>query len=260
MVVINNKKLKYFFFQLCIMFFISYILSSDLVEFSNDMKDMYLYYFSYQFIGQDISLIHIITSLIPTSLMISMFIDSLSYELDKNAIYIFTRTNKKSKWLLYKLLNIFVKVSLINFFLFVIAFLFFWILGFEIVNFSYFINLILKLLLLVILTQYILIIISNLISIKFDSAYGYIISNLLYIISILNLYFLSFKNINLIKYIPFTQHVVSIQDNMCINRSILYFSKFITGYKFSNALIYDILIIIIIILFGIKQINKTEFY
>ena len=258
--VIKRKSFKYLFLQLCVTFCISYILSSDLVGISNDIKDMYLYYFSYQFLGQDISIIHIIISIIPMSVMISMFADSLSYELDKNAAYFFTRTNKRIKWLLNKLVEILIKITLVDILLFIVAFIFFYFLGYKIIDFKEFICIAWKVLILTILTQYILVILSNLISIKINSSYGYIISNLAYIISILNFYYLSSKNKVLFKYIPFTQQLITVQDNEYIDRSIKYFSKYIVGYSFSEAILYDFIILTIIILIGIKQIRKTEFY
>lgn len=254
------KKLKYLFLELCVMFCISYILSAHLVDVSKDIKNMYLYYFSYQFVGQDINIIHIITSVIPTSIMISMFADSLSYDLDKNAAYIFTRTKKRTKWLLNKLVEILIEITLVDILMFIIAFIFFSFLGYRIINAKEFISITLEILILLILTQYILIIISNIISIKMDTSYGYITSNLIYIISILSSYYISLKKIILLKYVPLTQHLITLQDNGCINRNIRYFSKYIVGYSFSEAVLYDFFILIIIILIGIRQIKKTEFY
>lgn len=254
------KKFKYLFLELCAMFCISYVLSSDLAGVSKDIKNMYLYYFSYQFIGQNINIMHIMTSLIPISIMISMFADSFSYDLGKNAAYIFTRTKKRTKWLLNKLVEILIEITLVDILIFIIAFIFFSFLGYRIVDFKGFISVTSKILILLILTQYIIIIIANLISIKVGSSYGYIISNLIYIISILNCYYLSLKKIALLKYIPLTQHLITLQDNGCINRNIIYFSKHIVGYRISEALIYDFVILFITILIGIRQIKKADFY
>lgn len=254
------KKSKYFFLELCVMLCISYILSSDLAGVSKDIKNIYLYCFSYQFIGQDISIMRIITAILPMVVMISMFGDSFSYELDKNAAYIFTRTKKRAKWLLDKLVEILVQITLTDVLIFIIAFIFFSFLGYRIIDFKEFINITFKILTTLILSQYILIIIANLISIKMDSSYGYIISNLIYIICILNSYYLALKKIILLKYIPLTQQFITLQDNKFINRNVKYFSKYIIGYRFSEAIIYDIVILIIIMLMGIRQIRKAEFY
>lgn len=254
------KKLKYLFLGLCAMICISYILSPDILGFSKDIKNMYLYYFSYQFIGHDISIMRIITCIIPMSIMISMFADSLSYELDKNAAYIFTRTKKRIKWLLNKLAELLIQITLVDILIFIIAFIFYHLLGYRIIDYKEFINISLKLLTALILSQYILIIIANLISIKMDSSFGYIISNLIYIMCILESYYLSLKKIILLRYVPLTQQFITLQDNQYINRHIVFFSKYITGYSFSEAILYDFAILIIIILVGIKQIRKTEFY
>ncbi len=251
---------KYLLMEICAMLCISYILSCDLFGVSNDIKDMYLYYFSYEFIGQNISVFQISISLIPISIMISMFADSLSYELYKNAAYIFTRSKNRTKWLINKLTQILIEITLADILLFIVAFIFFYFLGYKIVNFKEFISITLEIFILLLLTQYLLIIIANLISIKLDPTYGYIISNLIYIISILNFYYLSLKKITLLKYIPFTQQLISVQDNDYINRSISYFSKYIVGYGIRDAIIFDLIILIIVILVGIRQIKKAEFY
>lgn len=254
------KKIRYIFLEIIIIAVGSLMISSDLIESSKDIKDMYLYYFSYHFIGQELSIIHIIISLLPISVIIAMYVDSLSYDIDKNAKYIFTRTSKRKRWFLSELLKIFKELILVDIILFIIAFIIFYILGYRIVSFLEFIKVVSKLLILLVLTHYILIIIANLISIKASPQYGYIISNLMYIVSILNIYYLSFKNFFALKYIPFIQHIITIQNNECIRRDILYFSRYINGYSFGDAIIYDLILLIIVISIGIRTISKLEFY
>lgn len=257
---LRSSKKKYLLLEIGILIYVSLILSSDLINLSRDMKDIYLYYFSYNFIGEDIEIFNIIISILPISIIIAMFSDVLSYELEKNAVYFFTRTNKRNKWLLKWFRNILLELLKVNFILFFISFMLFYLLGYRIIDIGEFVDVIFKLFSSSIIMEYILITISNIINIKLESVYGYVISNTIYITSILNFYFISLKDINYIKYIPFTQNIILIQDIKYINRSIKYFSNFIVGYSFEEAIIYGLCILIILILIGIRVIKTAEFY
>lgn len=257
---LRSRSRRYLLLEIVILIYISFVLSSDLFDISTDMKDMYLYYFSYNFIGEDIEILNIVISILPISIIIAMFSDVVSYELEKNSVYFFTRTKKRSKWLLKWFGDILLELVKVNFILFFISYIVFYLFGYRVVHINEFIYIVLKLFLSTILVQYILIILSNIVNIKLESVYGYITSNIIYIISILDLYFISLDNIKFIKFIPFTQNIVLTQDIKYIDRSIRYFSNFIAGYSFQEAMIYGFCILIILMLIGTRVIKTAEFY
>ncbi|GKX66712.1 hypothetical protein [Inconstantimicrobium mannanitabidum] len=246
--------------MIILMLYISITLSSQLHHITKDIKDMYLCYFSYTFINESFSSSKIIISALNTILIVSIFADNLSLELEKNAAYIFTRTKKIKKWLTNKLIYILCSIIKIQFCQFIIAFGYFGILGYRINNVSEFIQVILKLFILIVSTQYIAVIIANLVSLKTNQVIGYIVSISLIIINLIIFYSIYFTKRVLIGMIPFTQYMITIQDTTLVNRSVRYFSHYIKNYYFIHALIFNIVFIIILFVLGRRSIEKHEFY
>lgn len=257
---IKSKRIDLLIILILSMMFISYTLSLNLKGISNDIKDLFVYYYSYSFLTEKFSILKIIKSVLNNTIMISIFAEYLWIELDRNASYIFTRTRKTKEWITRKFIEILRDLIIIQFIQFIFAFLYFYILGFRIIHLDEFILVNLQLFILITTTQYILIIIANLLMLKVNQVFGYIVSISLNIVSLLILYSLYGNSKLLVAFIPFTQYLISIQDNILINRSIPYFMHYIKDYSFYQALIYNAFFIGILILLGRKLINKHEFY
>lgn len=254
------KKVNLILLSILTMMIISKILSSDLNGITIDIKDIYIYYYSHTFLGEKMFITNVLISSLPVMVMVSIFADDLSIELEKNAPYIFTRSRKRKKWIVCKSMRMFISIIKIQFIQFSISFVYFSILGYRINETKTLILTIIELFILTILTQYILILITNLITLKTNNIFGYIICNFIFLISIIIFHLMYFKKHILVKYIPFTQYILSIQSNILVNRNIRYFSSFISGYNFGEAIIYDIVIIITLLLISRKIIEKYEFY
>lgn len=257
---IRYNKLNLILLNIFSMIFISTILSGDLNKVTLDIKDIYIYYYSHTFVGERMSIINILSSSFPIIIAISIFSDDLSIELEKNSTYIFTRSRKRKKWITYKFIHILISIIKIQFIQFSISFMYFSVLGYRINDPKALLLAIIELFILTILTQYILVVIASLVTLKTNSIYGYIICNFIFLINIIALHLFYFKKQALVQYIPFTQYILSIQENILVNREIRYFSNFIAGYNFAGAVVYDIIIIIILLLVGRKIIEKHEFY
>jgi hypothetical protein len=254
------NKLNLILLNIFSMMLISTILSGDLHGITLNIKDIYIYYYSNTFLDGKITIINILTSSFPIIIAISIFADDLSVEIEKNATYIFTRSINRKKWITYKFVHILISLIKIQFIQFSISFMYFSVLGYKITDPKASLLVIIELFLLTTLTQYILIVIASLVTLKTNSIYGYIICNFIFLINIITFNLFYLKKQTLVQYIPFTQYILSIQENILVNRDIRYFSNFIPGYNFTEAVIYDIIIIITLLLVGRKIIEKHEFY
>lgn len=257
---IKNKNAGLFILMIILMMYISTTLSLQLHGETKDMKDMYMCYYSYTFLNEEFSTLKIIISALNTIIIVSIFADAVWIELEKNSAYIFTRTKKSKKWITNKLIHILGSLIKIQLFQFIISFGYFSFLGYRINNINEFILVILQLFLLVVSTQYILVIIANLVSLKANQVSGYIVSNSLIIISLIIFYTVYFSRGILTNLIPFTQYMITIQDNTLVNRNIRCFSHFIKNYSIIHALSFNLIFIIILFILGRKAIEKHEFY
>ncbi|MBU3175375.1 DUF2705 family protein [Clostridium estertheticum] len=254
------NKLTLILLNIFTMMFIAKILSGDLHGITLDIKDIFIYYYSHTFLGEKITIINILISVFPIIIMVSIFADEVSIELEKNATYIFTRSVNRKKWITRKFIHIFISLIKIQLIQFSISFMYFSALGYRINDLKSSLVIIIELFILTTLTQYILIVISSLVTLKTSNIYGYTFCNFIFLINILIFHLFYFTKQTLVQYLPFTQYILSIQENILVNRNIRYLSNFIPGYNFTEAVIYDIIIIITLILVGRKIIEKHEFY
>ncbi|MCY6959659.1 hypothetical protein [Clostridium brassicae] len=254
------KKFNLIILSILSMILISTILNLNLNQMTSNIKDMYIYYYSYTFLSEKMTILNILISSLPMIISISIFADDLAIEIEKNAAYIFTRSRKRKKWIVNKFIYILFNILRIEFIQFSISFVYFTILGYRIKEPKQFLLVFVELLILNILTQYILIIIVNLVTLKINNIVGYIICIFLFLINIITFHLFFLKEQILVKYIPLIQYLLSIKENMLVDRSIIYFSNFIPSYNFIQAVAYDVIIIIFLLLVGRKIIEKYEFY
>jgi hypothetical protein len=199
-----NKKWNLILLSMISMMLISAILSGDLNGVTNDIKDIYLYYYARTFLGGNISVFNVIISAFPTMIVISIFADDLSFDLEKNAQYIFTRTRDLKKWVINRFVHMLSDIMKIQFIQFSISFVYFIVLGYKFYSLKDFYMTVIVLFSLTVLTQYVLIIIANLITLKTNNVCGYIISSSIFLLSIIIFHLLYLKKQVLVNYIPST--------------------------------------------------------
>ena len=169
---IKSKKTDLLIILILSMIFISYTLSLNLKGISNDIKDLFVYYYAYSFLTEKFSILKIIKSVLNNSIMISIFAEYLWIELERNAAYIFTRTRKTKEWITRKLGNN--RFDNNSVYAIYVCVFYFYILGFRIIHLDEFILVNLQLFILITTTQYILIIIANLLMLKVNQVFGYL--------------------------------------------------------------------------------------
>ncbi|MBD7913148.1 hypothetical protein [Clostridium cibarium] len=182
-------------------------------------------------------------------------------DFNKNYIYIFTRTNKKSKWINIKIVELFCIIFIYLTFQFILVIGLAVICGFRIINLYDFGIVIACVFLNLVLNLVIINLIANIISFKFKEIVGYTASIAIFSISILTPCILNLLNIseNFYKYTPFVGSITGWYDsfNKIINRDIYYFSFYLNNHSFLVNIIVNF-IVIIILQFIIKKIIENR--
>lgn len=242
-----------------IIYITSFSIKSSIIYTSNDLKDLYLAYFSYLPINKSLIITDFIIPISHIIFVVYIFSGYVLNNIKKRGVIIFTRTDKKEKWLLKEYLKMFIKLNLY----FGVQFILFFILGIlnniYIVDIREFISVVVLLFIVQVLSSYILILFSNIISIYSNTVYGYFTSVISLCISIVILNILySCDKMWLIKYLPFTQHLIILNELNFINRNIELFNIKIQNYNLIiNGIVY-ILILTILIYISIKRVRKID--
>lgn len=256
----NYKNFSLFILSIFVMFYLSVILSNDLQGTLNNIENMYFLTFSYSFLGQEISIMNIIQCFLLIAINVSIFADDISDELGRNAQYIFTRTTKRRKWILNKFSNILFKLIVVQAIQFILAFIHFKILGYEIYDFIMFSKNICVLFIFRILVQYTLILIINVLSLKLSDIYSYMVGIVFFFVSIIYFHTSYLQNGKLMKYIPLTQHIIKIIQPVNMNDNINNAMNFIPNYNPVISIVYSVIFVSIWIVIGTKLIKTKEFY
>jgi len=220
----ENKYSGYYIIYILFIIYSSLIFSKDILLYTDNMADVFIYGNTYNMLGERINVMGILMIAFPNLIMFSLFADSVAIDLEKNAVYIFTRSNKKQKWFLNKCLKIFTKLVVVDFVFMAFQLFIFRCIGFKISSIFELIIIIIKILIFKLLVQYTLILLTNVIAIKFNSIVGYSITCTIYILSII-LFHTLYKYINIYN-LPFTQ-----------NYAVLYILDR-EAYPFHNISIY----------------------
>lgn len=256
----DYRKLSLFILSILAMICISKVHSEDLMYMNKEIESMYVCYYSYSFFNQKTTVINILFSTLPILINVAVFSCEISELLKKNSQYIFIRTTNKKKWILQEFISLFLRLLKFQGIQFIIVFIYFSVLGYKIIQPEKSIKIIMILFILLVLTEYILILSINIFSLIVDNIYTYTVVASLYV------YFTIIFNLNIfndkisVKYIPFTQHIISVQSEICINREIVIFKDFLQNYKIIESVFYDIILIIFLVCLGIIFIRKKEFF
>lgn len=242
-----------------IIFITSYTTSTFMLSFNNDISNLVLGYFSFLPISNTNMIKDIMLAILHNCFIIYVFSSYIKDELHNNGPYIFTRTSKKEIWLIkeyIKILKYLIIYYCIQFFLFFIVSKF---MGSSIIEISEFTRVVMLSLVFNILNSYVLVLISNTISLFSNIVYGYSISIILLCLNMI--LFNTLFNLKLYKYInflPLSQNLITLKKTSFINSGI--FNNFINGYSFNTSIYIMIGIIISLYYISIKIIKKNEIF
>ena len=236
----------------------SHMAKLNVLYYSNDIKDLYLGYFSYLPIGPRLEIIDLIISIVHIVFVTYMFSGYILDDIKEKGVIIFTRTDKKEKWIISKYINILLKLIIY----FTIQFTIFFILGrlnnMSIIKFDEFISVIITLFIVQVLSSYLLIVLSNTVSLFSNSIYGYLFSIISIIANITLLDGIYKNNFTIIKYLPFSQHLVLFNDLSFINRNILLFNFEIKGYNLATNIMIESVLLCALLYISVRRIKKMD--
>lgn len=242
-----------------IIYITSYMIKSTVIYNSNDIKDFYLAYFSYLPIGQTIDVTDFIVPIVHIMFVVYIFSGHVLNEIKEKGVIIFTRTDKKERWILEEYIQIFIRLNLY----FLVQFGLFFMLGsindLYIVSMKEFISAVLILFVTQVLSSYVLIVFSNIVSLYSDYIYGYsasIIGFCSNIIMLNGLYMT--KELWIVKYLPFTQHLILLDELKFINRDVSLFNIIIENYNLLTNMMIYLLMLIILIYISIRKMRTLD--
>lgn len=254
---LNKKNITF----ICIGVLINLFIFSNTNRYFYDNKDiscLFIQVYSNLPVKLEEWIIPIMLLIIHPVYILASFGDYIYTQVKKHGVYIFTRKLSKSKWLLSNLKRLFFNILKYYLIQFITMFILGLSYGYKISsNFIVSINLCF---LFSVLSSYLLVIFSNILTLYIDEVYSYFIS-----ISILLLnMFLGFTLFNLkinssvMKYLPFSQGILGWHSLNFINRNIHIFNFYIKDFSTCFSMIYLIFAVIIMILIGIKKVNTMD--
>lgn len=253
-----KKRIYTFILGWIIIYISSHMVKLNVLYYSNDIKDLYLGYFSYLPIGPRLEIIDFIIPIVHIVFVVYMFSGYILDDIKEKGVIIFTRTDKKEKWILSKYINILLDLIVY----FAIQFILFFILGklnnMNVIESYEFVNVISTLFVMQVLISYLLIVLSNTVSLFSNSIYGYLVSTIGILANITVLDTLYNNNFNIIKYLPFSQHLILFNDLSFINRTILLFNFEIKGYNLATNIIIEILLLCTLLYISVRRIKKMD--
>ncbi len=180
--------------------------------------------------------------IIPQLYLIFVLKDYLYIATSRNAIYVFTRNNSKSSWLLNKLVHLFIYVMIYYLIQFITVFLIGFFYGFTfnhtsiiIIGIEY---------ILIILLNYFYILILNIMSLSINITYSFFITisvSIFQIFTIGFLYAFHFTSINLIKLFPISQAIIPWHTSHFIKYTDFF------QFKINNFMLIDSMLYLLII-------------
>lgn len=187
-----------------------------------------------------------------------IFSDDKGMDIKKLGPYIFTRNYKRSKWVKNILVRKLFEIILYYLFLYGLIFLGAGLYGYRVSSFIDLFTISMVALILSILTTYLIVVIIRFGSMFCDYIYSYavvimaVIANLIIVVAGIQ------NKSEVIKYLPFSQNIISIKDVLYCDRSIDNFSRFIDSYSVEMGVVIIITLIIIFILLSIYRGKNME--
>lgn len=237
------------------------IIGASIYSSNIDCSNIILEYYSYfpTTLEGSKMVMEILLATINVIYTVYIFFSNIYTYIFEKGIYIFTRTKNINKLIIKEYLKVGKNLLIYYIFQILIFNIFIISMGVEVSNiYNYILYTILSLLS-IWLGTYILIILASLVSLYFNEIVGFIVSISLFVTNIIGLNILhNYSKLDYIRYFPFTQYLITLHDEIFINRN--FFDIYVSGYKFIYSLIYIAIIMLIIIFLSIRRIKKIDIY
>lgn len=205
-------------------------------------------------------LIPVLFWILPQIILTNQMGDYLSRNLNKNAVYIFTRTSERKSWMIGKIVTLFFYVFIYYAVQFIVMSVCGILIGFDILFIDF--KAILSMFFLIVLYNYTFILMINIFSLYVKAIYS---ACTVIGLSIVNVFFVGllyehyYNSINILKYLPFTQGIYEWHFNA--NRLILESissSFYLADYSLFFSIAYLLLLLASIIILGIHRIRTMD--
>jgi hypothetical protein len=198
--------------------------------------------------------------LAPQIFMFYFLGDYVSNDLERNAIYIFTRTDRRRSWLIAKILSLFFYVALYYFLQFLVVGTMGWILGYNVLEGLSGIAIILKEFVLLVLLNYMIILMINLLSLSIPvsiSAVSVFVAHLfcLFLSGVVYEFYKGYSEI--IKWLPFTQGIASWHSDISsrVGGSILFS---IQDFNVAFSVVYMVVLCIAFVYVALRKVENLD--
>jgi hypothetical protein len=256
-----KNKFIFCFVSYVIVFVIVYISNTDILELqTKDMLNAIFYFNLYNNFGNAMSIMDLLFSLLPTIIVFSVFADRIAVDIEKNAVYVFTRTNRRAQWMVKKACSLGFQLICVTIVLYIVQLVIYYILGFFIIDFYKFITQSLYLLFITFLTNFGLILFANALIMKLGQLWGYLIAIFVYFISVICMYIIPAGFSGYAYLLPFVQKY-SLAGQW--QEFYLYFpswQQFFLRGDYLRGLAVSVIYAFIALFLGIITIRKKEFY
>ncbi|MFL0194083.1 hypothetical protein ACJDU8_00540 [Clostridium sp. WILCCON 0269] len=258
----SNKNIFKVIFISILISIIIYLNSKDVIMESkcNYLDALFIFTYGYMDIKNIIKYIsNVFIQMLPLIYITYILGDYIFLDLDKRGVYIFTRTNKRTNWFLNKILKLLKYVSLFYFIQLITIYIIGIIIGFRSTNYT--IQIIFWEFTLNVLTSYFIILFINVISLKLNVIYTYIIGIGIYVSSIFIsgfVYQLYNSKIWLLKYFIIGQEILTWHCESFLNgyRNIADF--YINNLNIKYSISYLSIVCIIMVFYGFYVINNKD--
>lgn len=205
----------------------------------------------------------ILTWIIPQVLLIYLLGNFLSECIHQNAVYIFTRSNKRKSWLLTQVSTLFVYVFSYSIVQFIVLLLIGYINNIKFPeNYSQVESILLSMIL-VVMQNFIIILFINILSLYVSATNSIATFMFLHLGCIVLVWFINefTPNLNsIINFVPFTQGIYSWHsDSVVLASKILEDGFRLSNYSLYFSIGYMIVFILIIIILGAKKLERIDF-
>lgn len=226
---------------------------------SKNLESLFLLSFGHLGLGE---IFPVLFWIAPQLYLIWILRDCISSELDANAAYIFTRTDKRAGWLLSKFLFLLILNLLYWLIQFTVLYVIGSIAGFGFYNIQEGIQLILKQYTLMVLLSYFYILVVSILSLKSNVIIGYFVAVFINIFSIFISFFLYEylgKGPTLIKFLPSSQAIITWHDSISGFPNKLGLFEFrLSGFSVMYSIVYLIIFCLVFIIYGCYSIEHMD--
>ncbi|KML23302.1 hypothetical protein ABV89_14720 [Priestia aryabhattai] len=227
---------------------------------NNDINLLFLFSYGSLDIPSIKYIVPLFIFLLPQMYLIHLFGDYLPKNFHRYSVYIFTRTENRTKWVLNNLKQLFINVCIYYLILFLCVSIVGILKGLRIDSYSDLI-IILYLYILVIVFNYFLLLLTNSLSIFLNSTYSYIITIFLHIFSMLLFgatYELPNSSIFFIRLLPSVHSILTWHNINIINHKYSIINDYIDGFYITHSILYILSLSFIIIFIVLHKLKRMD--